>query len=235
MKSIFTTLLCMMCLFAGLTQAQKPTKYLYTKGWKGTFSFTVEDQDTVSGVTTRVTGKGPATLMNTNPKTPESLVWPMPSAGQLRINPGASMEQQMQAGANMQNAYLQWDATISYERREKKDEFPVDTRDFKCQYSGKKKSLLTISFVTDEMKESWFNIKGNVQINMQDVTCNGSMDGQPVNSRDDLHDPSVLNYTAEAMASRNLSAFPGPRFRGENNYTDGNKHIHVEFDFSPVP
>lgn len=215
--------------------AQRTTRYLNTKGWKGNFAITVEERDTLTGVTTIVSGKGPATLMNTNPKTPVSMVWPMPSVGQMRINPGATMEEQLRAGEAIQNGYLQWDATISYQRKEKKDEFPVDTRDFTCQYSGKKKSLLTISFVTDEMKESWFNIKGNVQINPEDVTCSGTMDGQPVTSLDDLHDPSVLNYTAEAMASRNLSAFPGPRFQGENNYVDGNRHIHVVFDFSPVP
>ena len=209
-------------------------KFLKTKGWKGTFKMTITEIDTLEGITTYFMASGPATVMNTNPKTPVSMIWPQPSMGQMQAMPQGNDPQVLAAyGQGIANGYLQWDAQISYTRKEKMDHFPVDTRNFQCNYDGRKKSNLVISVYADEFKEEWFEVKGVAITNPEECACNGEMDGQPVHLNT-LPNPSVLKYEAVGHAARNLSVYKGPQFKGKNDYHEGNRYIVVEFDFTAI-
>ena len=247
MKPLLNLALVMMIGASQLQAQTAATKYLYTKGWTGNLKITVSDVDPVSGLTIYLTAAGPATLMNTNPKTPVSMVWPQPRFGNQNMPNISGLDpasptymqdlQNAMAGASaIANEYLQWDAEVSYAYKSKKDEFPVDVRDYTCTYQSKKKSEAVVFIYADEMKECWFSIKGVVVLgadDMQSVFCQGSIDGVDIHSLEELPNPD-LRYTAEGSAMRNLSAFPGPHFSGTSTYEEGTKTITIEFDFSPV-
>jgi hypothetical protein len=168
--------------------------YLNVSGWTGQMKMTIVESEPGSGVTYTTIAEGPATVMNPNPKTPMSLVWPLATlnTNQVPITPDPNsptfiqdIQNANKANKEVLDAYLQWDADITYTYESKMNQFPVDVRDVNCTYQGRKKSELLISIVPDENNQYWFTIKGVASPVYDAIECSGSIAGEAFTDKND--------------------------------------------------
>lgn len=221
-------------------------RFVNTEKWTGTFKLTVVYRDSGGGVFADLVARGPATLINKNPKSASGpMVWPSPAYSNAQV-PDASnldpnsptfmqdMQRIMNESGAIQQGNLQWEATIRYKYLSRMNAFPVDVRDVACEYNGTKKSKLSISIFIDHSsssKPTTFAISGAIDVDPKNLVCQGTRDGVAIDPTLEASqvDRDLLHFQGEAK--RIIARENTNRMSGIKTYKDGNSTITVEYDF----